>query len=134
MTINLLESLGAADEASLDRVTIYVPSRDVEDREVDFEQWAAKAVTLLSGIGGGATRMPPSKGAWLRGDGYLIEEDVTLVYSFVDGDLFIQNIEKVRTFLHSMGRELNQGEIVIEVVGRLYKIRDFDEENGDGKA
>jgi hypothetical protein len=42
---------------------------------------------LLSEVAGGATRMPSVQGAWFNRDtGVLIIEEVTLVYSFVDGD------------------------------------------------
>jgi hypothetical protein len=35
-------------------------------------------------------------------------------------------IPEIRQFLHRMGRALNQGEVVVEVSDRFYKISDFD--------
>ncbi len=71
--------------------------------------------------------MPPAQGAWLNPDtAALIVEDVTLIYSYVDGDVLAARLPDLRRFLHGMGRSLNQGEIVIEVNETLYKIRDFD--------
>ncbi len=71
--------------------------------------------------------MPPVQGAWLNRDtGALIIEEVTLVYSFVDGDALAERLPEIRELLHRMGRTLNQGEVVVEVSDSFYKIRDFD--------
>jgi hypothetical protein len=128
LAVNLVEALGAAEEAIQDRITLYVPSRDRDGNPVpEFESWAMKALRLLSEIGGGATRMPPSLGAWLNPDtGTLIVEDVTLVYAYVDGDALAARLGDLRALMHGMGRALNQGEVVIEVNDTFYKIRDFD--------
>jgi hypothetical protein len=123
VAVNLVEALGAAEEAILDRITIYVPSRDRDGKPVEFESWVTRMLELLSQVGGGATRMPPAQGAWLNPDTQLLViEDVTLV----DGDALAARLPAFRGLLHQMGRELNQGEVVIEVNDRFYKIRDFD--------
>jgi hypothetical protein len=71
--------------------------------------------------------MPPAQGAWLNPDtDALIVEDVTLVYSYVDGDALAARLSDLRQFMHGMGRALNQGEVVVEVNESFYKIRDFD--------
>jgi hypothetical protein len=86
-----------------------------------------RMLELLSQVGGGATRMPPAQGAWLNPDTHLLViENVTLVYSYVDGDALAARLPALRGLLHQMGRALNQGEVVIEVNERFYKIRDFD--------
>jgi hypothetical protein len=127
VAVNLVEALGVAEEATQDRMTIYVPSRDQDGKGVDFERWVIGAMRLLSRVGGGATRMPPAQGAWqnpVTGD--LILEEVTLVYSYVDGDAVAARLPDIRQFLHAMGRDLNQGEVVLEFNDTFYKIRDFD--------
>ncbi len=127
VAVNLVEALGAAEEATQDRITIYVPSRDRDGKPVDFESWVMSALEILSRVGGGATRMPAAQGAWLNPDtGALVIEEVTLVYSYVDGDALAARLADIRRFLHEMGRTLNQGEVVIEVNENFYKIRDFD--------
>ncbi len=126
MAVNLVEAFGAAEEATQDRITIYVPSRDRDGRPVEFETWVRRALELLSQVGGGATRMPPAQGAWLNPDtNALIIEEVTLVYSYVDGDALARRLSDIRQLMHEMGRSLNQGEVVLEVNETFYKIRDF---------
>jgi hypothetical protein len=128
LAVNLLEAFGAAEEATQDRIMVYVPSRDRDGKPADFEPWVARALALLSEVGGGATRMPPAQGAWLnRETDTLIVEDVTLVYSYVDGDALASRLADVRALLHGIGRALDQGEVVVEINDTLYKIREFDE-------
>ena len=127
VAVNLVEALGAAEEAALDRITIYVPSRDRDGNPVDFESWVTRTLELLSQVGGGATRMPPAQGAWLNPDSKaLIIEEVTLVYSYIDADALLARLPDLRRLLHEMGRALKQGEVVIEVNDRFYRIREFD--------
>ena len=127
MVVNLVEALGAAEHAALDRITIYVPSRDRDGNPVEFEPWVTRTLELLSQVGGGATRMPPAQGAWLNPDSKaLIIEEVTIVYSYIDADALLARLPDLRRLLHEMGRALRQGEVVIEVNDRFYKIREFD--------
>lgn len=124
--MDVAQMLGASEEATLDKVTLYIPTRDRDGNPVEFESWAETAMKLLSRIGGGATRLPPVRGAWLREDGHLIEEEIHMVYSYVDGDAFLAAGADVRAFAHGMGRALDQGEIVVEINDRFYKIRSYD--------
>jgi hypothetical protein len=127
VAINLMDALGAAEEATQDRITIYIPSRDKEGKPIEHEIWVEKAMEFLSQVGGGATRMPPARGAWRNpASGALIIEDVTLVYSFIDGDALSTRISDLRQLMHAMGRALDQGEVAIEVNENFYKIRVFD--------
>ena len=131
MAVNLVQALGAAEQAVLDRVTVYVPSRDRNGVPVAFEPWVEEAMKLLSEIGGGATRMPPAQGAWLNPEtSRLIVEEVTLIYSYVDGDALAGRLGDLRQFLHDMGRGLKQGEVIVEFNDTLYKIRKFDRRRG----
>ena len=126
VAVNLIEAFGAAEQATQDRITIYIPSRDRDGKSVDFEVWVAKALELLSQVGGGATRMPPAQGAWLNPETQaLIVEDVTLVYSYVDGDALAARLSDVRQLMHGMGRTLNQGGVVVEVNETFCKISRF---------
>jgi hypothetical protein len=126
VAVNLIEALGAAEAATQDRITIYVPSRDRNGNPVVFEPWVERVLDFLSQVGGGATRMP-AQGAWRNPDtGALIIEEVTLVYSYVDGDALAARLTGLRQLMHAMGRALDQGEVAIEVNENFYKIRNFD--------
>lgn len=82
---------------------------------------------LLSNIGGGATVLPPVDGAWFNPDtGRLIKEKIILAYTYVQPSRFIGSLPRVRAFLHRMGRQTRQGEVVAEFNNRLYRIITYD--------
>jgi len=87
-----------------------------------------RGATLLGEIGGGVTIMPPVEGGWVREDGELIWESPVLVYTFIRPDQFKQRLKALRTFLHTLGRETNQGEVVLEFDSWFYRINEFDED------
>lgn len=83
---------------------------------------------MLSKFGEGATAMPPCDGAWRNpATGDLLREDVILVYSYVSAEKFESGIGRLREFLHRMGRDTGQGEVMCEINDRLYKIRSYDQ-------
>ena len=58
---------------------------------MEQEKWVNKALLLLSEICGGATAMPPVRGAWLNEERQdLVVEEPVLVYTFIDSDKFAQ--------------------------------------------
>jgi hypothetical protein len=120
--IDLATAFGAAESAAIERLVFYIPSRDQKVIEFDPAPWVEEALMLLSDIGGSATALPPVDGAWQNPDtGHLVREKIVLVYSYVDGGKFETSIARIREFLHRMGRETDQGEIVCEFDDRLYK-------------
>lgn len=131
--INLGDALGAAEDASAERLTLYIPSQDSEGVPFDPRPWIEEAQHLLAAIGGGATAMPPADGAWLNpATDRLVIEKMVLVYTFIDPDRFEQRIPALRQFLHRLGRETGQGEVVCEFEGQLFKIREYDAGDDDG--
>lgn len=56
----------------------------------------------------------------------LVLEKAALEYTFVDRARFEARLPALRRFLHRLGRETNQGEVVCEFKGQLFKIRDYD--------
>jgi hypothetical protein len=77
--------------------------------------------------------MPPVEGGWLNDQGEIICESPVIVYSFIRPDQFLSNLPRLREFLHRLGRETNQGEIVFEFGGRFYRIRTFDADQTKGQ-
>jgi hypothetical protein len=126
--IDLGAAIGAAEHGSIQRLTLYIPSRNREGVEFDPSPWVEEALGLLSRIGGGATAMPPADGAWFDPDrDTLIREQVVLVYTFIDPERFESMLREFRDFLHKLGRETRQGEVVCEFDSVLYKIRDYNQ-------
>lgn len=133
--IDLVRETGATESASIQRLVLCVPSRDRNGIGVESSPWVEEALQLLSRIGGGATAMPPADGAWWNEEtNRLIGEKVVLVYCYIDPEPFEQGLAALREFLHRMGRETNQGEVVFEFADRLYHIDTFDGPAKRGKT
>jgi hypothetical protein len=104
-----------------------LPSADRDGNRFDPRPWVEEALVLLSNIGGGATVLPPVDGAWFNPDtGRLIKEKIILAYTYVQPSRFIGSLPRVRAFLHRMGRQTRQGEVVAEFNNRLYRIITYD--------
>lgn len=127
--IDLAAALGSDAGVSTQCFTVYVPNKDREGVEIGNQRkWVLEAIRLLSEINGGATAMPPVEGGWLNDEAEIIWENPVLVYSFIRPAEFLANLARLREFLHRIGRETNQGEVVFEFDGRFYRIRQFDTE------
>jgi hypothetical protein len=132
--VDLGAALGSDGGISTQCFTVYVPNKDRAGQEIGNQRkWVLEAIRLLSEINGGATAMPPVEGGWLNDQGEIIWENPVLVYSFIRPDLFLNNLRRIRDFLHRMGRETNQGEIAFEFDGRFYRIRNFDTAQAKGQ-
>ena len=71
--------------------------------------------------------MPPADGTWFNSESNeIILEKNTIMYTYIDPDSFEENADILREFLHSFGRETNQGEVVFEFDGKFYRIRKYD--------
>lgn len=124
--LDLAAAFGVVDSSS-QCFSIYVPNKDRHGEEIGNQRkWVLEAMKLLSEINGGATAMPPVEGGWLSDEDMIIWENPVVVYSFIRPDEFVANIQRLREFLHRMGRETKQGEIAFEFDGRFYRIRNFD--------
>ncbi len=125
--VDLAIALGADFGLSMQCFTIYIPNKDQHGQEIGNQRkWILEASRILSEINGGATAMPPVEGGWLNDNGEIIWEHPVVVYSFLNSEKFVDNLARVREFLHRMGRETNQGEIAFEVGEVFYRIRTFD--------
>jgi hypothetical protein len=132
--VDLGAALGSDGGISTQCFTVYVPDKDRAGQEIGNQRkWVLEAIRLLSEINGGATAMPPVEGGWLNDQGEIIWESPVLVYSFIRPDLFLNNLPRIREFLHRMGRETNQGEIAFEFDGRFYRIRNFETAQAKGQ-
>lgn len=71
--------------------------------------------------------MPPAEGAWFNPEtGRSIRENVVLTYTYVDPDKFETSLRRLREFVHRMGRQTRQGEVVVAFGRCHYKVRQYD--------
>jgi hypothetical protein len=125
--MDLSSILGTNGGISVQCLTLYIPDRDRQGREFGSQRkWILEAARLLARMGGGVTIMPAFEGGWLAEDRELVWDRPVLVYTFIRPDSFLAALPDLRTFLHSLGRETNQGEVVFEFDGRFYRIAQFD--------
>src|SRR5216684_8076877 len=105
--IDIVAGLGADPDVSAQCISLYIPNKDREGEEIgDQRKRVLEAIRLLSEINGGATAMPPVEGGWVNDDtGKIVWENPVFVYSFVRPDPFIENLPRLREFVHRMGRE-----------------------------
>ncbi len=129
--------LGAEAKSSTQQLTLYISHRDKDSKAVkNIHKWIKEAQRLLTIIGGGTTALPPADGTWLKNnnidsikilkDKDIVWEKTTIMYTYIYSDRFKKNLKSLREFLHRFGRETNQGEVVFEFIGSLYRIRKFD--------
>jgi hypothetical protein len=125
--IDLAKELGAEEEPSTQRLTLYLPDKDQTGHELlELPRRVDQARELLSRIGGGATAFPPADGTWANERGELLWEQTRIVFCYIRPDQFCASVQGLRDFLHHFGRETNQGEVVVEFDGRFYRIRQYD--------
>ena len=120
-------ALGANAGYRAQRFSIYLPDKDRDGAEIgDQRRWVLEALRLMAELNGGATAMPAVEGVWQGPDGPAVWEHPVIVYSFVDARQFFSRFNVVREFVHRMGRETRQGEVVVEFEGELFRITAFD--------
>lgn len=132
---DLAYALGAASDVLGQALTLYIPSRDgLTDQEFDNQRWVCEAAEILARIGRGYTIMPPATGGYLKLDGTVVEELVTLVYAYIEPDLFESALPRLREFLHRMGRHTRQEMVVLELAGAdetsFFRITEYDRPTG----
>jgi hypothetical protein len=78
-------------------------------------------MNLLAEINGGATRLPVAQGIWKPDQGdETVREVTSVVYSFVgDRSRLDANLPRLARFLHSFGKQTNQGEVMVEFSGEV---------------
>ena len=127
ISVDLAAALGTEAGVAVQCLTVYIPNKDQHDQEIGTQrQWVLEAIRLLSEINGGATAIPV-EGGWRNYEGRLILEHPVVVYSYVTRpEAFLKELPRLRSFLHRLGRETNQGEVAFEFEDHFYRIRRFD--------
>jgi hypothetical protein len=82
---------------------------------------------LLAEIGGGVTILPPVEGGWYDDRaGAIVWERPVILYTYVRPDSFLERLPALRDFVHRLGRETAQGEVVVEFDRQFFRIREFE--------
>jgi hypothetical protein len=134
---NYADLLGSEPDPNGTLVVLFIPTQDKNGKPLrDAEVWAGYAAQKLTDLFGGATEMPAAKGRWLNEEtGETIVEDVKLIHCYVRSS-HANDAGKFRDladFLHRMGEETNQGEVVVVVAGVMHRITKFRRRRGRGK-
>ncbi len=120
--LDIADAFGAT-QALADRFAIYVPNKDRDGNDVDQAAWIARCLRLLSEICGGATAMPPLRGAWLNPDTQaLVIEEPVIVYTFIKPESFAERISEVVALVNEIARATNQGQMAIEFNQTMFLI------------
>ena len=127
LEVDVAAELGAAPEHGQQTLTLFIPDRDREGIEYGSQRrWVLEAAQLLAEIGGGVTILPPVEGGWHDDEaGRIVWERPVIVFTYVKPDAFVERLPALRAFVHRMGRETAQGEVVVEFDHRFFRIRDF---------
>jgi len=124
-------ALGANQPLGTVHLMIFVPSVDREGKKLKGRSWTRPTLEVLGELFRGATAYPRGLGVWRddRAGGKLVFDDTTIVFSYVaPDDLTRETLATLRSYLHRMGREANQGEIGLVLDGHYIGITEYDEE------
>jgi hypothetical protein len=126
--LDLGEALGVTGKASLQLLRLYIPNKDRYSKEFGTQRkWVLEAANLLAAIGGGVTIMSAVEGGWADEKKLIVWENPIIVYTFIREKEFLDNLPKLREFLHRLGRETDQGEVAVEFNNEFYRITVYDE-------
>lgn len=127
VTIALGPKLGAEADVFTQKITLYIPNKDQDDKVItDQEEWVRQARQLLTEMNDGATAFPPADGTWRTDEGKILWESTRLVYSYIRTETFLDQLDRLTEFLHRFGRETNQGEVVFEFDKQFFRVKKFD--------
>ena len=131
---DLHSALGAGPSTGSIQVTLFVPSVDRAGRSIDQPRFLEEALRTFGTLFRGATAFPPGRGVWRDDDagGELVFDDAQMVTSYVDPAILSkpQTMTTLRRYLHSLGRDANQGEVGVVIDGKYYGITNYDREEG----
>ena len=100
------------------KVCIYVPSTIEVNKPIDNSEFCSYVQRKLSEMFGGATTNE-AYGSYVCNNGELLNEKVSIVYSFCSTDQIIENIEKVVEICEYLKKEMSQESILLEVNNKV---------------
>jgi len=106
------------------RLTLYIPERDRFDNPIrELPYWVTEAITLLTSIGGGTTKLS-GEGAWvITQTGKLQREPVNILYTDVDPTVFNSKRQILLDFMERFGTATGQDAVAAEYDSEMHFIR-----------
>jgi hypothetical protein len=133
--MDLARRLGAGHPAGSTQITLFVPSVDRFGAPIDQKSLEDEALSVFGTLFRGATAFPSGRGVWRDDErgGALVFDETVMVTSYVDPSLLEEDetVDGLRHFLHTLGRESNQGEVGIVIGGEYLGITTFDQGTGE---
>lgn len=114
--LSVLKGLTALTE----KISIYVPSTFNVDIAINSDEYSEKIEKELSTLFGGCTRTR-SKGSYVCSNGFLVQEDVNIIYAFTDA-LNNHKLDAVLNMCIWLKEEMEQECISLEINNKLYFI------------
>ena len=121
--------LGASQPVGTLIIVLFIPSQDRDGKDIDHDFWVTGALETLGMLFRGATAYPRARGVWRDDErgGILRYEQPTIVTCYADPRAMTREAKnRLRAFLHRMGRDANQGEIGIVIGDKYYGITEYD--------
>ena len=100
------------------KVSIYVPSTENVNKEVDNTEQVKNVIRELSVLFGGATASN-AVGGWVSESGEIVIEHVTIVYSFCTSEQLNRHFEDIYAIAQRIKREMSQEAVTIEINGQV---------------
>lgn len=100
------------------KVAIYVPSTIDVNKPIDNSEFCAYVQRKLSEMFGGATTNE-AYGSYVCNNGELLNEKVSIVYSFCSSSQIMKNIESVVQICEYLKKEMSQESILLEVNNKV---------------
>jgi hypothetical protein len=121
--------LGSTGQSGTILFVLFIPSADRGGQPIDHDYWVTQALEVLGRYFRGATAFPRARGVWRddEREARLVFEEPTIVQSYAEHEAVTNEaMAAVRSFLHRLGRETNQGEVGIVIDGEYFPIRNYD--------
>ena len=114
--------LQATQKVPARRFVMYLPDNNrYGERIHNIEHWVREACLLLARLNGGVTRLAPAQGLWFNEkDDCLVSETTHIIYSYVTGAVFFQNLDLIRAFIARFSKETDQDSVAVEFDGSIY--------------
>jgi hypothetical protein len=103
-------------------VSLYVPSTEYNTESTELgETWKLNTLREFANLFGGSTAFL-SAGAYVAGNGELIQEKINIVKSFTTGETLLAKLHNVLNFAKQLKLAMKQETIGIEINGTFYLV------------